>query len=79
MTVTLEPGDAILYYSGGISKSKNESTGAEYGIEKLKAEFKNGIESGSLEAVHSIVESIYEFTDYGQLSDDIILIAMKKT
>lgn len=78
MTITLEQGDAILYYSRGVSKSKNENTGTEYGIEKLKNEFKDNIETGSLDAVHSVIESVYEFTEYSQLSDDIILIAIKK-
>lgn len=78
MTINMEPGDALLYYTRGVKKAKAENSDTEYGLEKLKAEMKSNIESGSLEIVHSIIESIYGFTDYAQLDEDIILIAMKR-
>jgi serine phosphatase RsbU (regulator of sigma subunit) len=78
MTINMEPGDALLYYTRGVRKAKAENSDTEYGLEKLKAEMKSNIESGSLEIVHSVIESIYEFTDYAQLDEDIILIAMKR-
>jgi len=78
MTINMEQGDALLYYTRGVRKAKAENSDTEYGLEKLKAEMKSNIESGSLEIVHSIIESIYEFTDYAQLDEDIILIAMKR-
>ena len=78
MTLNLEPGDALLYYTRGVRTAKAENSDTEYGLEKLKSEVKTNIESGSLETVHSIFESIYEFTDYAQLNEDIILIAMKR-
>lgn len=78
MTINMEPGDALLYYTRGVKKAKAENSDTEYGLDKLKAEMKSNIESGSLEIVHSIIESIYEFTDYAQLDEDIILIAMKR-
>jgi len=78
MTISLDPGDALLYYTRGIKQAKAENSDIEYGLEKLKAEMKTNIESGSLEIVHSIIESVYEFTDYAQLNEDIILIAMKR-
>ena len=79
MTINMEQGDALLYYTRGVKKAKAENSEAEYGLEKLKAEVKENIESESLEIVHSIIESIYEFTDYAQLDEDIILISMKRT
>ncbi|HNX23272.1 MAG TPA: SpoIIE family protein phosphatase [Spirochaetota bacterium] len=78
MTVNLEPGDALLYYTRGVKKARPENSDTEYGLNKLKDEMKLNIESGSLEIVHSIIESIYEFTDYAQLNEDIILISMKR-
>ncbi len=78
MTINLEPGDALLYYTRGVKKAKAENSESEYGMEKLKAEVKSNIDTGSLETVHSIIESVYEFTDYAQLNEDIILISMKR-
>ena len=78
MTINLEPGDALLYYTRGVKKAKAENSETEYGLEQLKAGMKDNMEKGSLEIVHSIIESIYEFTDYAQLKEDIILIAMKR-
>lgn len=78
MTINLEPGDALLYYTRGVRTAKAENSETEYGLEKLKDKVKENIESGSLEAVHSVIESIYEFTDYAQLKEDVILIAMKR-
>ncbi len=78
MTINLESGDALLYYTRGVKTAKAENSETEYGLEKLKDQVKTGIETGSLETVHSIIESIYEFTDYAQLKEDIILISMKR-
>jgi serine phosphatase RsbU (regulator of sigma subunit) len=78
MTINMEQGDTLLYYTRGVRKAKAENSGTEYGLEKLKAEVKENIESESLAIVHSIIESIYEFTDYAQLNEDIILISMKR-
>jgi serine phosphatase RsbU (regulator of sigma subunit) len=78
MTINMEQGDTLLYYTRGVRKAKAENSETEYGLVKLKAELKENIESESLEIVHSIIESIYEFTDYAQLNEDIILISMKR-
>jgi serine phosphatase RsbU (regulator of sigma subunit) len=79
MSINLEEGDTLLYYTRGVRKAKAEKSETEFGLEKLKEYMKENIESGSLEIVHSIIESIYEFTDYAQLNEDIILISMKRT
>jgi len=78
MTINMEQGDSLLYYTRGVKQAKADNSDNEYGLERLKAEVKENIESESLEIVHSIIESIYEFTDYAQLNEDIILISMKR-
>jgi len=79
MTINIEPDDVLLYYTRGIRQAKAENSEIEYGLEKLKSEMKANINSGSLEIVHSIIESVYEFTDYAELKEDIILISIKRT
>ena len=78
ITINLEQGDALLYYTRGLKLAKQENSESEYGIERLKTAYKENIESESLEIVHSIIESVYEFTDYSQIDEDIILISMKR-
>jgi len=78
ITINLEPGDALLYYTRGVRRARKDPHEAEYGIERLKNTYKENIEYDSLEIVHSIIESVYDYTDYSEISDDIILISMKK-
>lgn len=79
LTIYLEQGDALLFYTRGLRNAKKENSETEFGIDKLKETFKENIESHSLELVHSIIEAVYEFTDYAQITEDIILISMKRT
>ena len=78
ITINLEKGDALLYYTRGLKLAKKENSESEYGIENLQKAYKENIESESLEIVHSIIESVYEFTDYAQINEDIILVSMKR-
>jgi len=78
ITVNLEPGDALLYYTRGLMSAKKDNSDIEFGVERLKDIYRENIESGSLDIVHSIIESVYEFTDYAQINDDIILISIKR-
>jgi serine phosphatase RsbU (regulator of sigma subunit) len=59
--------------------AKKDNSDIEFGVEKLKDIYRENIESESLDIVHSIIESVYEFTDYAQINDDIILISIKRT
>lgn len=79
ITINLEPGDALLYYTRGIRNAKKENSETEYGIENLKNAYRENIDSESLDIVHSVIESLYEYTDYAQVKDDIILISVKRT
>jgi len=79
MSINLEEGDTLLYYTRGIVKASAENSKTLYGLEKLKEGMKSNIGYGSLEIVHSIIESVYDFTDYAQLDKDIVLISMKRT
>jgi serine phosphatase RsbU (regulator of sigma subunit) len=74
----MEEGDILLYYTPGILRAKKENTNTEFGLERLKGKFKENANLDSLEIVHSIIESVYDFTDYAELDEDIILVAMKR-
>ncbi|HOV08149.1 MAG TPA: SpoIIE family protein phosphatase [Spirochaetota bacterium] len=78
LTISMEEGDILLYYTPGILRAKKENTNTEFGLERLKGKFKENANLDSLEIVHSIIESVYDFTDYAELDEDIILVAMKR-
>jgi len=77
LSITLDPGDTLLYYSRGVTQARGEGD-EEYGLSRLKAKIFENAEGESLELVHAITESVYEFTDYNPVREDIILISMKK-
>lgn len=79
ITINLEPGDALLYYTRGLARARKEGSDSEFGIERLKDAYRENTDSGSLDIVHSIIESVYEFTDYSEMEEDIILVSMKRT
>ncbi|HRX48860.1 MAG TPA: SpoIIE family protein phosphatase [Spirochaetota bacterium] len=79
LSISLEPGDALLYYTRGLTLARKEHSDIEFGIERLKNAYRENIDSGSLDIVHSIIESVYEFTDYSQMEEDIILVSMKRS
>lgn len=78
LSISLEPGDALLYYTRGLTLARKEHSENEFGIERLKNVYRENTGADSLDIVHSIIESVYEFTDYSQMEEDIILISMKR-
>jgi len=79
MSIILEPGDSLLYFSNGVKNAASEDGKTVYGIESLKKIFLENMDSPSLDIVHSMTESIYEFTNYSPITEDIILLPIKKT
>lgn len=77
LTITLETGDTLLYYTRGVIKAKRDFDEQEYGLPRLKENTRANISGESLELVHALTESVYEFTDYNPVREDIILISMK--
>lgn len=78
MTLTIDPGDTLLYYSKSLRKKHSDENENPYGLNELLTTFKDNIDDSSLEIVHSIINSIYEFYDYQPLTEDIILINIKR-
>ncbi len=75
---TLEPGDAILYYSNGAIHATTEDGSSQYGLGKLAQHYLANIESPSIELAHEIADTIYEFTNYSPLEEDILMVCIKR-
>lgn len=50
----------------------------EYNMQNMRGVIQSNISSPSIELVHSVIDSIYEYADYTELNNDIILISVKK-
>jgi len=80
-SISLNEGDTIVLYTDGIPEAaavERTKSGDMYGEERLKNKF---IESQSLscrDLIHSILGSLYEFTEYSEQEDDITIICMRK-
>ena len=79
MSLVLDPGDSLLYYTRGAVKAPSEDKKEKYGEDRIIQNYKHNIELSPLELVHSLSETIYEFTNYSNPKDDIILLCIKKT
>ncbi|MCP4129439.1 MAG: SpoIIE family protein phosphatase [bacterium] len=78
ITLQMEKGDILLLYTDGITEALADDGKTMYDIERLTECFLKNIHKGSMEIIHSIVDSLYEFIDYAMLDDDITLICVKK-
>lgn len=78
LAFTLDPNDALLYYSMGVEHAMSEDGKNEFGENRLMDAFRQNVDQPSLSISHAIVESIYEFTNYSHQQDDVIIICIKK-
>ncbi|MCP4135900.1 MAG: SpoIIE family protein phosphatase [bacterium] len=78
IAIVMEEGDSFLYYSNGILNACSEDGRTLYGESRLIESFVSNIASPSVELIHSLIEALYEFTDYSPVENDIILISIKK-
>ncbi len=78
ISMMLEPGDSLLFYTRGVKNAANED-GQTYGENRIITNFKSNIDLSSRDMIHSLTETIYEFTNYSNPSADIILMCIRKT
>lgn len=78
LSFNLGEGDILLHYARGLVNVSTPDGRNMYSESRLMDIFKKYSGASSLDIVHAITESIYEFSDYAQIRDDIILISIKK-
>lgn len=76
-TVKLEDGDALLLYTDGATDCK-DANGVEFGLEKLKEEWKNLINFDASEQMYLLLTAINDYRGSEEPNDDITLIVIKK-
>jgi len=78
--LTLEEGDTLLLYTDGVTEASAGNTEEleMYGEDRLLELFCELRGNSARDIVHSVIGSVYEFTEYGDQEDDITLLCIQK-
>lgn len=69
--------DFFLMYTDGVTESRKPETGEEFERTRLMKEFEH-VNSSSRDVLHTIINAIFEFTDYASLEDDVSMICISR-
>lgn len=75
-SITMRPGDALLFYSDGIPEAMN-AAGEEFGMERLTAAVERAAEMSTAEMREAILGEVAEFLGDVHPQDDITLIVLR--
>ena len=75
--LALEPGDALLLYTDGMTEAVDPK-GREYGVERLKKAFLALKEKGADEIVRALVENVGEYVRVRAPEDDRTVVVVKR-
>lgn len=76
-TLKLEPGDAIILYTDGVTEAFNESK-QQFGEKGLEKTLKSVPGADSKEIIEAIKEDVAEFSGNEPQSDDITILTLKR-
>jgi phosphoserine phosphatase RsbU/P len=74
----LRPGDALLFYSDGVTESRN-AAGEEFGVPRLEQFAANRRGSSSADLVGSCFTELRSFAGSQPRADDVTLMALRRT
>jgi serine phosphatase RsbU (regulator of sigma subunit) len=78
LSFSFHSGDSILYYTPSVINAESEDGKTTYGYSTLWDRYVKNIESPAVEHVHSITQSVFEFSNYSPLKEDVILVKIRK-
>jgi sigma-B regulation protein RsbU (phosphoserine phosphatase) len=76
-TVSLEPGDCLVFYTDGVTEALNRA-GDEFGLEAMKRAIQSSASDGADAIVRRVAEDVKAFVGDHPQHDDITLIAIRK-
>jgi sigma-B regulation protein RsbU (phosphoserine phosphatase) len=76
--VAFRPGDTLLLFSDGVTEAWN-AQGEDYGDDHLKSEFGSAGDATAAKVVDFIRESVSKFLGTAHASDDITLLAVRRS
>ena len=77
LTVKLESGDCVLFFTDGVKEAVNEN-GEEFGLERLADTFQDAAKVGAEAVVTQVQEVVNAFTDEDAQMDDVTIVAIEK-
>jgi serine phosphatase RsbU (regulator of sigma subunit) len=77
ISMSLETGDSLIFYTRGVKNAASEE-GQVYGEDRIIANVKYSLDLPSRDVIHSLTETIYDFTNYSNPAADIILMCIRK-
>jgi len=77
LNLRLEKGDALFYFTKSASAVMNEKRTDSFGDARIKKTFLDNSDGTSRDIVHELTNSIYEYSNYSPLENDIILLCIK--
>ena len=78
LSFSFRSGDSLLYYTPSVTSAESEDGSATFGYSALWDKYVKNIESPAVEHVHLITQSIFEFSNYAPLKEDVILVKIRK-
>jgi serine phosphatase RsbU (regulator of sigma subunit)/DNA-binding response OmpR family regulator len=76
--ITIKNGDCLFLYTDGVTEAQTHAGSDLYGENRLFSLFQDLTDLPSIEIVHAVVGSVYEYTGYESLNDDVTAICIKK-
>jgi serine phosphatase RsbU (regulator of sigma subunit)/CheY-like chemotaxis protein len=76
--ITIKNGDCLFLYTDGVTEAQTHASSDLYGENRLFSLFRELNDLPSIEIVHAVVGSVYEYTGYESLNDDVTAICIKK-
>ena len=77
-TVQLEPGDAVVLYTDGITEAMN-GNGEQFGVGRMHEVFAANPPKDSEQAAHTMFEAVRSFVGDTPQSDDITCLVLRRT
>ena len=77
-TITLDPGDTVIFYTDGVTEAVNE-TGDEFGMERLAAIFADGTRLDCQSATRAVFDEVAEFAGEAPQFDDITCLVLHRS
>jgi serine phosphatase RsbU (regulator of sigma subunit) len=77
-TIELKMGDCFFMYTDGIVEAPSEMGGEMYGEDRLFSFFQSNITRPSMDIVHTLLGTVYEYTGYQSMQDDVTVICIKR-
>lgn len=78
IAITLSEDDSLLFFSKGVTNATTPDGKSQFGEDQLLSEYRNYIEDSSSETTSGIIDTLYTYTDYAPLEEDVMLLSIKK-